>query len=218
MDVMKPLFTDKIMDTPLPPRFRLPQAGVYSGQWDPTDYLESYRFWIELHGTSKAIMCKAFSLALTGSARRWFRQLELGSISSFLQLWNKIVAQFIKTRQSKKPLTHLLSATQCADESLRDYVVHFKVEVVQVEGYSDRGALTAIMMGLKPGKFLWSLLRNPPRTYTDLLCKAQRYQVCKNSVLTVGGYRRLLYVKRTRKEHPYECCTLRNKTWPTFRL
>lgn len=212
MDVMMLPFTDKIMDTPLPPRFRLPQARVYSGQGDPTNYLESYRFWIELQGASKAIMYKAFSLALTGSARRWFRQLELRSISSFLELSNKIVAQFIKTRQSKKPLTHLLSAAQCDDESLKDYVVHFKVEAIQVEGYSDRVALTAMMMGLKLGKFLWSLLRNPPPTYTNLLCKTQRYQVCKNFVLAGGGSGRLLYVKRTHKKHPYECCTLRNKT------
>lgn len=48
MNVMEPLYTDEIMDTPLPPRFRLPKTGVYSGQGDPTHYLKSYRSWMEL--------------------------------------------------------------------------------------------------------------------------------------------------------------------------
>lgn len=57
MNVMEPSYTDEIMDTPLLPRFRLPQISVYSGQGDPTHHLKSYRSWMELQG---AIRCKVF--------------------------------------------------------------------------------------------------------------------------------------------------------------
>lgn len=67
------------------------------------------------------------------------------------------MAQFIRAKQQKKPSTHLLLVTQRADESLVDYAVRFNAEAIQVEGYSDRVALTTIMAGLKLGKFLWSL-------------------------------------------------------------
>lgn len=71
------------------------------------------------------------------------------------------MAQFIRAKQQKKPSTHLLSITQRADESLKDYVVHFNADAVQVEGYSDGVALIAIMAGLKLEKFLWSLKKKP---------------------------------------------------------
>lgn len=85
------------------------------------------------------------------------------------------MAQFIGARQQKKPSTHLLSVTQRANESLRDYVVCFNTKSMQIEGYSDGVTLTMMIAGLKPRIFLWSLSTNPPRTYIDLLRKTKRY-------------------------------------------
>lgn len=72
MDIIELSFIEEMMEMPLLPRFRLPQTGVYNGQWGTADHLELYGSWMELKGASKAIMFKAFSLTLTGLARQWF--------------------------------------------------------------------------------------------------------------------------------------------------
>lgn len=63
------------------------------------------------------------------------------------------MAQFLGVRQHKKLSTHLLLVSQHKDESLRDYVVRFNIEAIQVEGYSDGVVLMAMIVGLKHGKF-----------------------------------------------------------------
>ena len=93
-------------------------------------------------------MCSTFSLTLTGAARKWYRKLKLGSISSFTQLSQMFISQFLGVRDHQLPPTHLLSVKKGNDESLKDYIVHFNKEVVRVENCTDAVALTAIMADL----------------------------------------------------------------------
>ena len=51
----------------------------------------------------------------------------------------------------------------------------FNNEALKVEGYSDDITLTDMMAGLKDEKFLWSLGKKTPVTYTELLARAQKY-------------------------------------------
>ena len=130
---------------------------------------------MKLQGASGAAMCRAFSLTLTGAAGRWYRKLRPGSISSFAQLSQIFINQFAGDRDHQLPSTHLLSVKQRKYESLKDYITRFNKEAVRVENYTDIVALTAIMAGLQPGKFHYSLAKNPPRTFTELLSRAQKY-------------------------------------------
>lgn len=118
------------------------------------------------------------------------------------------MAQFVGARQQEKPSTHLLSITKRADKSLKDYIVLFNTEAVQVEGYSDCVALKAIMAGLKPKKFLWSLQKNPLRTYTDQLHKLQRHSSVEELYYARRGFENPIPVKfsnlkRSRREQPF---------------
>ena len=130
---------------------------------------------MELQGVQDVIKCRAFPLTLGGFTRGWYRQLKPRSISSFKDLTRSFVTQFLGGRDHKKPATHLLTVRQKSDESLRNYVVRFNSEALKVEGYSDDIALTAVMAGLKDEKFLWSLGKKKPATYTELLFRAQNY-------------------------------------------
>ena len=163
------------MDAPLPPKFKMPQIKLYGGKGDPTEHLKTYRSWMELQGASGAAMCRAFSLTLIEAARRWYRKLRPGSISSFAQLSQILVNQFVGARDHQFPPTYFLLVKQGKDESLKDCITRFNKEVVRVENYSDAMALTTIMVGLQPGKFHYSLAKNPSRTFTELLSRAQKY-------------------------------------------
>ena len=69
LDGMKISFTTKIMEKPLPPKFKLPQINFYLGKIDPHDHIQNYEFAMMLHDWKDAIMCQVFSLTLADQAR-----------------------------------------------------------------------------------------------------------------------------------------------------
>ena len=133
---------------------------------------------MELQGASGAAMCRAFLLTLTGAARKWYRKLRPGSISSFAQLSQIFFSQFVRARDHQLPPIHLLSVKQGNDESLKDYITRFNKKPVRVANYSDAIALTAIMVGLQQKKFHYSLAKNPPRTFHKVAIKSPKIFKC----------------------------------------
>jgi len=79
-------FTVDILEKLLPRKFKMPQITSYSGKDDPYDHIQNYESLMTLHGWDDDIMCRAFSLTLSGYARTWFNSLPEASISSFGQL------------------------------------------------------------------------------------------------------------------------------------
>ena len=81
------------------------------------------------------------------------RTLKPGSISSFAQLSQIFISQFVRAKDHQLPPTHLLSVKQENDKSLKDYITRLKKEVVRVENYNDIVALIVIMAKLQPRRF-----------------------------------------------------------------
>ncbi|KAK1549877.1 hypothetical protein Q3G72_009345 [Acer saccharum] len=93
----------------------------------------------------------------------------------FTKLSRLFVNQFVEARHPKKPVTHLLLIKQNEEETLKEYIARFNLKAVQVEGYSDDVALIAMMTKLQTRRFLWSIMKNPPHTYIELLNNAYKY-------------------------------------------
>ena len=56
----------------------------------------------------------------------------------------------VGARDHQFPSTYLLSVKKEKDESLTDYIIRFRKEIVIVENCTDAVAVTAIMAGLRP--------------------------------------------------------------------
>ncbi|XP_058103520.1 uncharacterized protein LOC131247098 [Magnolia sinica] len=100
---------------------------------------------MELHDASDAVMCRAFSLTLADVAQLWFKQLKLKCISSFIELSNAFLANFIDGKKKLKSSTHLNNIIQKEGELLKDYIKCFNFESLQVRKHSDEIALNLIM-------------------------------------------------------------------------
>lgn len=74
------------MAYPLPPKFRIPPVGVFDGNRDPFEHLETYKTLMHLLDAPYGIMCKAFPTKLKGLTQKWFGSLKPGSVSSFAEL------------------------------------------------------------------------------------------------------------------------------------
>ncbi|XP_058106283.1 uncharacterized protein LOC131249490 [Magnolia sinica] len=137
--------------------------------------MEAYRSWMQIQTATDAMMCRGFSITLTGSAWCWYHQLKPNSIGSFVELSRSFLTQFISGKKSRKPNTHLFTIKQELKESLKDYIARFNEKALQVEGYDDKMMLSAMFSGLKEKKFAFSIGKNPPKTLAELITKAQKY-------------------------------------------
>jgi hypothetical protein len=61
-------FTKRVVEYPLPNKFKSPQILSYSGISNPTEHLENYQMHLALHATPNEIACQAFPTTLLGNA------------------------------------------------------------------------------------------------------------------------------------------------------
>ncbi|XP_058106489.1 uncharacterized protein LOC131249738 [Magnolia sinica] len=121
------------------------------------------------------MMCRGFSITLTGSARSWYQQLKPNSVGSFAELSRLFLTQFISGKKSQKRTTHLFTIKHGPKELLKDFIARFNEEALQVENYDTKMALFAMFTGLNEGKFTFSIGKNPPKTLAELVTRAQTY-------------------------------------------
>ena len=74
-----------------------------------------------IHLRNIALMCTVFPSCLGSVARRWFDNLEEGSIHSFDELTRAFGAKFVACSQVPKPLNSLLSMSMRERETLKNY-------------------------------------------------------------------------------------------------
>lgn len=79
-------FTPKVMDQPLPEKFKLPQMEMFNDSKDLLDHLEAYKTHMNLQAALDKIMCWAFPMTINGSVRVWFSRLKSDSIPTFTEL------------------------------------------------------------------------------------------------------------------------------------
>lgn len=72
----------------------------------------TYKNMMVLYTTNPALLCKFFSITLTGLALTWYTSLPNGSISSFSELETKFLSHFMASKRQEKSNFHLLSITK----------------------------------------------------------------------------------------------------------
>ena len=67
--------TQRVLDHPFPPKFRLPQLESYDGLKDPLNHITTFKMTLSLPQTPDEIVCQSFPTTLKGAARVWFSKL-----------------------------------------------------------------------------------------------------------------------------------------------
>ncbi|KAF3438921.1 hypothetical protein FNV43_RR17196 [Rhamnella rubrinervis] len=75
----------------------------------------------------------------------------------------------------RRPKSYLFTVKQGREETLKDYITRFNKETLCIDGCSDDLMLSVMMASLKPSKLLWSLGKNDPKDFQELMCRAQKY-------------------------------------------
>ena len=145
-------FVPDIEDYPLPAKFKIPTMKSYDATTDPEDHLFAFLTQMRLQTAADAVRCKTFPMFLEGKARQWFQGLPPRSVRSFSQLARLFAAQFVSSRAYSKTTAHLMTVHQRPEESLREYMVRFNNESLQVRDRDDKVVMAAFVNGLRKQK------------------------------------------------------------------
>ena len=75
-------FNQEVHKARLPEGFKLLSIKAYDRKSDHQDHLDHFNALMELHLVSKLAKCKVFVITLTGGAKKWFRSIPAGSVTS----------------------------------------------------------------------------------------------------------------------------------------
>ncbi|GKV52999.1 hypothetical protein SLEP1_g59549, partial [Rubroshorea leprosula] len=148
--------------------FKIPHLETYDGTKDPDEHLHTYQAIMRIQNANDAMMCKVFPATLKSTARRWYHKLPRHSIDSFSQLAKLFSNKFASQREIKRTATELMQVSQKERESLRDYMQRFNKATLDIDNVLDTICLSALLHGLKRGRFLDDLLENPPKTWNEV--------------------------------------------------
>ncbi|GKV26689.1 hypothetical protein SLEP1_g35945 [Rubroshorea leprosula] len=147
--------------------FKIPHLETYDGSGDPDEHLHTYQAIMRIQNANDAMMCKVFPVTLKSTARRWYHKLPRHSIDSYSQLAKLFSNKFASQREIKRTTTELMQVNQKEGESLRDYMQRFNKATLDIDNVPDTICLSALLHGLRRGRFLDDLLENPPRTWNE---------------------------------------------------
>ena len=120
----------------------------YDATTDLEDQLFAFLTYMRLQTAANAVRCKIFPMFLEGKAHKWFQGLPPRSIQSFTQLARLFSAQFVSSRAFSKNTAHLMTIHQSPEKSLREYMVGFNNESLQIQDRNDKVIMTAFINGL----------------------------------------------------------------------
>ena len=154
-------FSKRVRAYTTPDKFKMPRVEKYDGSGDLQAHLEAFREHIILHGTSNKITCRAFPLTLKGVVKDWFTGLPPKSVGTFKELGRLFLAQFLATRKRKKSVTCLLTLRQGNEETLKDFMLCFNKEKLEVDSPNDKKMLNMLMQGIRAeGPLMVELAKN----------------------------------------------------------
>ena len=73
----------KIQQAPLATRFRMLTMATYEGKIDPQDHLDAFNDQMDLLQVTSLAHCRWFTIMLSGTTKKWIRQIEPETIMSW---------------------------------------------------------------------------------------------------------------------------------------
>ena len=184
-------FTAAVLECLVPSKFQLPQLELFDRLKDPQDHLNTFKTTLGLQQPPDEILCHSFPTTLKGATREWFTKLPTSSVDNFEQLSNAFLRHFIGGQRPKRPVDHLLTIRQGEKETLKSYVKRFTQETLEVDEADNKVQLTTFKARLKSRDLMASLAKNPPKTMTKMLLKAQKYMNAEDAVATISNMEKL---------------------------
>ncbi|XP_068461695.1 uncharacterized protein [Phaseolus vulgaris] len=146
-------FTDDIIATPLPDKWKGLTINLYDGSTDPDEHLNIFRTQMTLYTTDRTVWCKVFPTSLREGPLGWFSDLPPNSITSFDALELKFTTQYATSRPHRTSSMSLLNVKQERGESLRTFMNRFSKVCMSIRNLNPEIAMHHLVSAILPRRF-----------------------------------------------------------------
>ncbi|XP_068486615.1 uncharacterized protein [Phaseolus vulgaris] len=115
-------------------------------------------------------------------AMDWFISLPEGHITSFAQLSQLFREQYLANKAPPPVSYDLFDVRQYQGEALKEYINRFGAQVVKVGTTEEPMIVYAFRKGVCPGPFCESIIRNRPKTFAEIRCRAVEHIASEGEV------------------------------------
>ncbi|XP_024190094.1 uncharacterized protein LOC112194064 [Rosa chinensis] len=160
-------FTARILQTVRPTYAKTPKIAQFGGSIDPFVHMDTFKKVTSNNGFEDATLCHLFSEKLDGEAMSWFFECPRGSMDSFSALSNAFLSRFILMTDGYHNFIQLFSISQGIDESLKSFVIRWRIATSRSRDLDKTMALAAFKQRLHKASFLYHLNCNCPNATYD---------------------------------------------------
>ena len=105
-------FTNEIIETPLPLKWKGLSIKLYDGSTNPDEHLNVFKTQMTLYTTNKAVWCKVFPTSLQEAPLGWFIGLPPNSMVNFKVLSTKFTTQYATSQPHHTSSMSLVNVEQ----------------------------------------------------------------------------------------------------------
>ena len=109
--------------------------------------------------TTTLVRCRCFAVTLSGTTKKWIRQIEPETVVSYGQLSAMFMRQFQGECKYATPLSRLASIKQGPNETLKSYINRFNDELTTIHNPQENGVMMAAISGVRPETSFWDKLQ-----------------------------------------------------------
>ena len=125
----------------------------------PLDHLDAFNNKMDLLQVTMLARCRCVTVTLSGTTKKWIRQIELETITSWVQLLAMFMCLFQGAHKHATPLSHLASIKQGPNDTLKAYIKHFNDELTTIHNPQENGVIMAVISRVRLDTPFWDKLQ-----------------------------------------------------------
>jgi len=181
-DVWGHPFTDEIIATPLPSKWKGLTVKLYDGFNDPDENLNVLKTQMTLYTTDKFVWCKVFPATLQEGPLGWFTTLFSNFVGNFKVLTTKFTTQYATSRPHHTSSLSLLNVKQEKGETLRAFRDKFNKVCMGIRNLIPKIAMHHLVDTIRPGRFTESLIKRPTQNMEELRNRATKFMQIEDTL------------------------------------
>ncbi|XP_022736187.1 uncharacterized protein LOC111289419 [Durio zibethinus] len=176
-----------VPDVVIPTKFKVPEFEKYDGTKCPMTHIIMYCRKMAAYARDEKLLMHIFQDSLTGSAARWYVQLDRTRIHSWQELTKAFLTQYRHVTDMIPDRLSLQSMEKKATENFKEYAQRWRDVAAQVQPPLTEKETTILFVNTLKAPYYERLIGNATKNFTDMVISGEIIEsAIKNGKLDVG--------------------------------
>jgi len=160
----------------IPHKFKLPDFEKYEGTSCPKDHLTMYVRKMSMYANDHQVLIHYFQDSLTGTALKWYMNLDRVEIRTFNDLREAFVRQYKFNMDMAPDRSDLQAMTQKDDETFREYAQQWRNVATQVSPHVGEKEMIKLFLKTLSQFYYEMMVGSVPRDFSEMVSISMRLE------------------------------------------